>query len=251
MKLFGKELFSAHKPELYDFAQHGLLTKMNNRDEDEISAYVVMAGETAPGKKDKKDKKPEITPKGLFATKTLNIPEFEIVRDRDYVEGQISILESKLELLPARKKKRGKPSPISFIESRSAVEYGRLEVESMIVRLKNRLNEGALENFNQWPYTNNNAIRDALKEHGHLRCKRGTEFIPDLPKEAIEQINQYTQLCLNLCGQRPVTYLIAHKRDFGEVDAKRDPVLLAQSPFGFFWQILGAWDEEMILLEEL
>ena len=38
---------------------------------------------------------------------------------------------------------------------------------------------------------------------------------------------------------------------FRKAYEKRDPILLAQSPFGFYWQILGAWDKEMLLLGEL
>ena len=30
-----------------------------------------------------------------------------------------------------------------------------------------------------------------------------------------------------------------------------NPILLVQSPFGIYWQILGAWDKELVLLEEL
>ncbi len=44
---------------------------------------------------------------------------------------------------------------------------------------------------------------------------------------------------------------IADKKDFEKKDKRRDPILLAQSPFGHFWQILGAWDKEMLFLEEL
>jgi hypothetical protein len=46
-------------------------------------------------------------------------------------------------------------------------------------------------------------------------------------------------------------YVIADKKDFDKTPAKRDPILLAQSPFGFFWNILGAWSDEMIFLGDL
>jgi uncharacterized lipoprotein len=46
-------------------------------------------------------------------------------------------------------------------------------------------------------------------------------------------------------------YVIAEEKSFKSAAEKRDPILLVQSPFGFYWQILGAWDKEMILLSEL
>ena len=45
--------------------------------------------------------------------------------------------------------------------------------------------------------------------------------------------------------------MIADKKDFGEMDRKRDPILIVQSPFCLGWQVLGAWDEEMIYLGDL
>ena len=45
--------------------------------------------------------------------------------------------------------------------------------------------------------------------------------------------------------------IIAQEKDFKSKVEKNDPMLLVQSPVGFFWQILGAWDEEMLLLSEL
>jgi hypothetical protein len=54
-----------------------------------------------------------------------------------------------------------------------------------------------------------------------------------------------------LCNKKAVFYLISEKKQQKEVLRRRDPILLAQSPFGFFWQILGAWDDEVKFLEEL
>jgi hypothetical protein len=54
-----------------------------------------------------------------------------------------------------------------------------------------------------------------------------------------------------LCGKKPVFYVIAEPDKFRKAYERRDPILLVQSPFGFYWQILGAWDKEMILLSEL
>jgi hypothetical protein len=48
-----------------------------------------------------------------------------------------------------------------------------------------------------------------------------------------------------------VFYVIAEAEDFEKADDKRDPILLVQSPFGFYYQILGAWDKEMLILHEL
>ena len=54
--------------------------------------------------------------------------------------------------------------------------------------------------------------------------------------------------------RKPIFYLIAEAKDFKqkkEMRQKRDPILLVQAPFGFYWQILGAWGPELRFLEEL
>ena len=62
---------------------------------------------------------------------------------------------------------------------------------------------------------------------------------------------QYAKFDLKKWMLRPIFYVIATEDKFRKAYEKRDPILLVQSPFGFYWQILGAWDKEMILLSEL
>lgn len=90
-----------------------------------------------------------------------------------------------------------------------------------------------------------------IAAHKNLRCEKGDQFVPDFPKEAIKAMQEYSNMCIQLCKKKAVFYVVADKKDFEKVPAKRDPILLAQSPFGFFWQILGAWDDEMVYLGDL
>ena len=76
-------------------------------------------------------------------------------------------------------------------------------------------------------------------------------FIPEFPDDAIKLMKEYTENMLLICKKKPIFYVIAEPDKFKEAYAKRDPILLVQSPFGFYWQILGAWDKEMLLLSEL
>jgi hypothetical protein len=76
-------------------------------------------------------------------------------------------------------------------------------------------------------------------------------FVPEFPDEAIMVMREYTDQLQALCNKKPVFYVIAEPDKFRKAYERRDPILLVQSPFGFYWQILGAWDKEMILLSEL
>lgn len=257
MRVFGKAVFGKKKvPQLYDFAQHGLL-RMGDRYGGEY-ATPVAAGETE--KSAPKLKKKELSPKQIYVAKTLHQPGFQVNKDPEYIDEQIALLKDKLVVLgPGRGEApgfmasaRALETYVAFSED-GAVRYGRFETESMIERLANRkqLTPEKEAQFNEWAYTTNDAVRDLLGKETHLEAKIATASVPDLPAEAISTIQIYEQITKDIAGKRPVFYLIAPKADRNEIDRKRDPILLAQSPFGFFWQILGAWDEEIKFLDEL
>lgn len=242
VKVFGKELFKKRKElELYDFAQHGLIRgdpfiSIN----DLVMAVDETPEETARKKKEKakKAEKPEITPKNLYKLEALNTPDLQLNCDPAYIEKQVALVSRKAKLIL----KKDAPK----------VAYGKSEVESLGERLQNRSQYAEhREFFEQYPYTTSNQIETVVKGYKNLRTERVEAFVPDLPEEAIEAMEKYNEHTRKICGKRAVFYIIADRKDFEKQTTKRDPVLLAQSPFGLVWQIIGAWDEEMVLLESL
>lgn len=130
--------------------------------------------------------------------------------------------------------------------------YAKREVNALIERIENRKKYNQFKPFfESYQNTTDEKIDLFLKKHDHLVMKTSDIFIPEFPDDAIKTMNAYTENLNKICGKKPVFYVIAEKKDFKEAYKKRDPILLVQSPFGFYWQILGAWDEEMLLLHEL
>lgn len=126
------------------------------------------------------------------------------------------------------------------------------EIASIITRLENRKKYAEVkEQYEEFPYTTTSKINALVKEQKHLKLGQVAQFLADMPKEATEAMKRYNKATNQLCGKQAVFYIIANKKDFEKTETRRDPILLAQSPFGHFWQILGAWDEEMLFLEEL
>lgn len=264
MQLFGKDLFTKGTTDyLYDFAQHGILRDPNGEGMlyAELNQYVQIGGTTATAsataKKVKVPRKPkEYTPKQLFELRTLHLPGLAINCDKAYLDSEIDTLKGKLELLPVppkpkkNRRNNGYDQPVAY--EGGATMFGRRELASMVERLNNRRQyKGVEKDFAQWPYTTSELIAATLGKHKNLQAKTVNDTLPDLPKDAIDAMKEYTKLTQSLCGKRPIFYLIAEKKQQTDVARRRDPLLLAQSPFGFFWQILGAWDEEIVLLEEL
>jgi hypothetical protein len=259
MKIFGKKLFEFKEPpqKMYDFAQHGITNARsyglqwaystgaawNTGDSTTVSSPInnIVINEPL-------DKKTKKTPKELFNAKALNDNNFVIKVDEKYLSEQIHAIQDKLGFYGKRKK--DKNGHIAFEDG--GVRYGREELESILIRLKNRYRLKEVQAVvNQFPHTTTELIQKVINEHDDLSCRKADDFIPDFPKDAIAAMKEYDELCVELCNQKAVFYVIATNKDFEVKNVRRDPILLAQSPFGFFWQILGAWDKEMIYLGDL
>ena len=91
---------------------------------------------------------------------------------------------------------------------------------------------------------------DLLKKY-ELVHRSADLFIPEFPDIAIKIMKEYEGKCVTITKKKPVFYVIATEDSFKKQIKRRDPILLVQSPFGFFWQILGGWDKAMMLLSEL
>jgi hypothetical protein len=130
-------------------------------------------------------------------------------------------------------------------------EYTKREVEALIERLENR--KKYLEHktfFDNFQNTTDKNIDELLKKY-NLVLNTSDIFIPEFPTEAISVMKEYTEIMKKVCEKKPIFYVIASADMFNKTYEKRDPILLVQSPFGFYWQILGAWDKEMLILNEL
>lgn len=157
------------------------------------------------------------------------------------------------------------PSPISLLGLDEKIEmtkqragmikqyYAKREVEAMIERLEMRKKyEGDVKTyFSQFDSTSDANIH-ALLDKYTLEMHPSDLFIPEFPDEAIKTMKEYSDQVEALCGKKPVFYVISEAGDFRKKYERRDPILLAQSPFGFFYNILGVWGlEHMQLLSEL
>ena len=256
MKIFGKELFNFQKPAgiMYDFAKFGILNNDHFIGTVEWSPTNTQGISTAdaPAIRKPKKEKPKKTPKQLFKLKALNDNKFAINTDSNYLQEQLITIREKLEMIGPEKKIKNsrRDAPVEF--ELGGVMYGRDELKSILERLENRFKINEFKDIlEKYPHTTSTLITSVIRENNHLRTGHASEFIPDFPKDAIRAMKEYNDMCIKLCNKKTNFYVIAKDEDFQQKNKRRDPILLAQSPFGFFWQILGAWDEEMIYLGDL
>jgi hypothetical protein len=140
---------------------------------------------------------------------------------------------------------------LNLKEKHIVQHYAKREVSAIMSRLQNRKKYNEFKSFfEQFQYTNEEKV-DALLAKYDLVLKTSDVFVPEFPDVAIKTMEEYAKNVEKLCNKKPVFYVIATEENFRKTYQKRDPILLAQCPFSFNWQILGAWDKEMMLLYEL
>ena len=162
---------------------------------------------------------------------------------------------NELETIPSPISMQGLDDKIAMLEKKRTLitqQYSKRDVDGLIERLKNRKKYPgpAKEFFDSFPNTTDEKI-EVLTGKYDLVLRDANLFIPEFPDVAVKIMKEYEAHCVEVSGKKPVFYVIATEDSFKKAYQKRDPILLAQSPFGFYWQILGAWDREMMLLSEL
>jgi hypothetical protein len=156
----------------------------------------------------------------------------------EHIDEKIDIIKDKVELLNQ--------------------EYARRELEDFVSRLENRKKlhdkdkdkKTFLSYFQQFDTTTDEKIETLTKKYD-LVMESADIFVPEFPESAVKIMKLFNSKVKKITGKNPIYYVIAESTLFEKKYARRDPILLAQSPFGFYYHILGAWDSEMVFLSEL
>lgn len=168
---------------------------------------------------------------------------------------------NELERVPTNWSLEGIDEKIQILKDKEKLivqHHAKREVSGLLLCLENRKKYNTVAKngktyrayFSAFDTTTDEKIQDLLKKYD-LRREPADIFIPEFPKDAIQVMKEYTEIVNELCSKKPLFYVIATPESFKQSYGKRDPILLALSPFGFYYCILGAWDKEMIYLPEL
>jgi hypothetical protein len=196
---------------------------------------------------------------GTFITTNSDFEESDEAENKELKNKQkiaikpIDVLEE-LETIPTPWNLSNLDDKIDILKYKSELitqKYSKREIDGLIERLQNRKKWDKFKKFfDGFQNTTDEKIEIILDKYDVV-MKTSDLFIPEFPDIAITRMKDYSKQMMKLCKKKPVFYVIAEPDKFRKAYEKRDPILLVQSPFGFYWQILGAWDKEMILLSEL
>lgn len=96
-----------------------------------------------------------------------------------------------------------------------------------------------------WHTTTQPKVDKLLKKY-QLKVGSVMEYKRCIPVEAIDEMERFTKSCRRVTASTPIIKIIADADE-----TKKDPILLGQSPFGNFFYVLGAWDKEVEIMDEL
>ncbi len=100
-----------------------------------------------------------------------------------------------------------------------------------------------------WPVTTTDKVAALLKKY-KLQETSFQQYTLAVPAEAIDEMEKFVDLYRKVSDDDPEFILIIEDTPKARVQ-RRDPIILATSPFGKFLHVIGAWDKEVEIMHEL
>lgn len=181
------------------------------------------------------DQRKAVEPKEVFdEIKAENTPEVSF----ENLDEKIAVVEERIGIL------------------KQHLDEGHLTDEHRaLFYLKNRRAylDTRKKNPMDWALTTEEAVDDLCKRY-KLKIVPLKQFYTLVPKEGLKEMDRYTKAYKAITGDVPIYELVVKDTQPAAEERKkkdRDPILLANSPFGNHMFILGVWDEEVAVVDEI
>lgn len=184
-------------------------------------------------------KKPEV--------KRINRKPVEIFKEIISLEPKIDLtdLDFKIKTVERRRRLLKEELEMNPQDEEEALIY--LYARKKLLKIKH--------NF-QWEMTNEKLITSLCQKYNVANVPFSGYF-KTIPMEAITELEKYLKEHKKFTDVKPILRLIIDdaptedSRDSRSGERKKDPILLASSPFGRWYFILGAWDKEVAIVDDL
>ena len=90
------------------------------------------------------------------------------------------------------------------------------------------------------------AIIDKLCKRYKVQMVGLGDYYRLVPREGVDEIEKFAEAMSCVSRNDPLFKLI-----ISDEERPKDPILLAQSPFGSWFYVLGAWDKEVEIVDKL
>lgn len=172
-------------------------------------------------------------------------------KDKRIVKKPVEVFKEIISQIP-KINLTGLAEQIKIVEKRKDFMENELEIQCQdeveaLNFLKARKKYIEYKDEFKWSIATLSAV-EKLCEKYKLRVVDFKNYYKNVPMEGIEELEKFLKAYRKVRNDEPVLKLVI---DYGGKEQKKDPILLASSPFGKWWIILGAWDKEVAVVDEL
>jgi hypothetical protein len=191
---------------------------------EEIHPYIVESSNESPKSEKKVDERIEKKPVEVFKEIISEKPQIDLTN----LDKKIEMVKKRIEVLES--------AGVSVSDEKEAISF--LEARKKYQKYKDEF---------KWEITTISSVENLCKKY-KLRSVGINSFYKSLPMEAIDELEKFINSYNKVSNITPVLTLII---DEGGKEDKKDPILLAGSPFGKWYYLLGAWDKEVEFVDDL
>ena len=146
------------------------------------------------------------------------------------LDGQIKLVKERMKVLTQHTRN------VDLKHEKIAVDY-----------LKARKKYEKYKDLFKWAITNKDMIDKLCKKY-KVKKVSFNDYYRNIPKEGVDEIKKFGEALQNISSNDPEFSLII---DDGGKEQRKDPILLANSPFGNLYYILCDWDKEILIVDDL
>lgn len=176
--------------------------------------------------REKKDNREEKKPVDIYGQIISEEPKINL----NNLDGQIKLVKERMKVLEQHMRNT------NLDHEKTALGF-----------LKARKKYAKYQELFKWAITNQDMISELCKKY-KVKLVEITSYYRNIPREGVDEIKKFGEANRCVTDIDPFFKLII---DDGGVEEKKDPILLARSPFGNWWYILGAWDKEVEIVDDL
>lgn len=180
-----------------------------------------------------KDERKVVEPKDVFEEIKRETPEISF----ENLDEKIAVVKERVKVLKEH-----------IDESRLTDEHRTLFYLENRKKYLKTMKKNPLD----WALTTREAVDDLNKRY-KLRTVPLQQYYTLVPKEGIAEMKRFTAAYKAITGDEPIYELVVKETVAAPEQKKkdRDPILLANSPLGNFLFIVGVWDDEVEIVDEI
>lgn len=183
----------------------------------------------------------------IAGTAVKDLPDLRVEKKPVEIVSEIVAPEPVLALTDLKRQ-------ITIVETRLKILRrfgGNIGDETMALRYLNaRTKYAKYKKLFPWAITTEALVSELVKKY-KVSVRGFGGYSRNVPIEATNELEKFGKAWEKVVDDDTLQPALQLITDYDGTETKKDPILLASSPFGKWWYILGAWDKEVEIVDEI